>query len=190
MEPKDSPRTLEDMVSLLKELTEISLEATAQSTTSNDAILSQIISFFNEDDWSFTKLQGESTLRLTLQGKTDEWTCYAKAKEDQQQFVFYSICPIAALEDKRPAIAEFITRVNYGMTIGNFELDFNDGEIRYKTSIDVEGDRLTPALVQSLVYANVTMMDAYLPGIQAVIHEGVSPIEAIRSIEQVDQTPI
>jgi hypothetical protein len=29
------------------------------------------------------------------------------------------------------------------MIIGNFEMDFEDGEIRYKTSIDVEDDSLS-----------------------------------------------
>ncbi|WP_199784763.1 hypothetical protein [Nostoc sp. 'Lobaria pulmonaria (5183) cyanobiont'] len=48
------------------------------------------------------------------------------------------------------------------MIIGNFELDFTDGEISCKTSIDVEGDRLSFTLIQRVVYANVTMMDEYL----------------------------
>ncbi len=148
------------------------------------SVYQAIIHFFTEDDWSFTKLQGEPVLRMTFQGENGQWTCYAKAKEDQQQFIFYSICPIAAPEDKRQAIAEFLTRANYGMTIGNFELDFTDGEIRYKTSIDVEGDRLTSALIKNLVYTNVMMMDEYLLGIKAVIETGVSPEEAIRAIEQ------
>lgn len=86
------------------------------------------------------------------------------------------------------AIAHFLTLANYGTLIGNFELDFSDGEIRYKTSIDVQGDRLTPALIKRLVYTNVTMMDDYLPGIQAVV-AGQDPAEAIRAIEQPSQPP-
>jgi hypothetical protein len=31
---------------------------------------------------------------------------------------------------ERAPPAEFITRANYGLIIGNFELDFEDGEIR------------------------------------------------------------
>lgn len=69
------------------------------------------------------------------------------------------------------------------MMIGNFELDFADGEIRYKISIDVEGDRLSAALIQRLVYANVSMMDEYLPGILSVIYANISPAEAIAQIE-------
>ena len=75
-------------------------------------------------------------------------------------------------------------QLDYGMTIGNFELDYTDGEIRYKTSIDVEGDQLTSALIKNLVYTNVRMMDEYLPGITAVIEAGVSPEEVIWAIEQ------
>ncbi|MEH2025766.1 hypothetical protein [Nostoc sp.] len=52
-----------------------------------------------------------------------------------------------------------------------------------KTSIDVEGDRLSFALIQGVVYANVTMMDEYLPGIMCVIYGNVSPEEAIAKIE-------
>ncbi|WP_049790798.1 hypothetical protein [Trichormus azollae] len=64
-----------------------------------------------------------------------------------------------ALGNKKQVIAECITRANYGMIIGNFELDFNDGEIRYKTSIDAEGERLSFALIKQVVYANVTSIN-------------------------------
>jgi hypothetical protein len=154
-----------------------------QTNPSSDTLLSQIITFFTEDDWSFTKLQGESALRMAFEGENGEWACYAKAREEQEQFIFYSICPIAAPEDQRSAIAEFLTRANYGMTIGNFELDYTDGEIRYKTSIDVEGEKLTSALIKRLVYTNVAMMDEYLPGIHAMIKEGLSAEAAIQTIE-------
>lgn len=65
------------------------------------------------------------------------------------------------------------------MMIGNFEMDFTDGEIRYKTSIDVEGDKLSSALIKRLVYANVMMMDEYLPGIVSVTEGDMEPKDAI-----------
>ena len=80
-------------------------------------------------------------------------------------------------------VSEFITRANYGMIMGNFEFDFTTGEIRYKTSIDVEGDNLSFALIKQMVYANVMMMDEYLPGIMAVIEQEVEVKEAISLVE-------
>ena len=72
------------------------------------------------------------------------------------------------------------------MTIGNFELDFNDGEIRYKTSVDVTDGRLTSALIKKLVYTNVFTIDEYLPGIRTVLEANVRPGAAISAIEQPD----
>jgi hypothetical protein len=189
---KATAQILDEVGNFFNDLADTSIDAFAELSTelaqatptpSSDTLLSQIITFFTEDDWSFTKLQGEPALRMAFQGKNGEWACYARAREEQQQFVFYSICPITAPEDNRQAIAEFLTRANYGMTIGNFELDYTDGEIRYKTSIDVEGDKLTPALIKNLVYTNVTMMDEYLPGIRAVIEQTMPPIDAIQMTE-------
>jgi hypothetical protein len=38
-------------------------------------------------------------------------------------------------------------------------------------------------MVKRLVYTNVLTMDKYLPGIQAIIHDGARPQEAIAQIE-------
>jgi hypothetical protein len=173
---------LEEVTSAFEELADTLSEATEDATSSKQ-ILEEIIDFFTEDDWPFTKIKGEPVLRMAFQGDNGKWTCYAKARVEQEQFVFYSVCPVNAPENKRLAIAEFLTRANSGMIIGNFELDFADGEIRYKTSIDVQGDFLSFELIKQLVYANVTMMDEYLPGIMSVIDGDVSPLDAIAQIE-------
>jgi hypothetical protein len=155
-------------------------ETIPQNTSSTQSIFQAIVNFIKEDNWPFAQIKGQSALRLTFEGKNGKCDCYALARETQQQFVFYSVCPVKVPKPKLGAVGEFINRANSGMIIGNFELNFADEEIRYKTSIDVEGDRLTSALIKRLVYANVTMMDEYLPGIKSVIEGDVSPIDAIR----------
>jgi len=157
--------------------------AESSSSGFSNKILSTIVNFFTEDDWSFTKIQGSPVLQMAFQGKNGRWTCYAKARTEKAQFVFYSICPLNVPESKRLAIAEFIARANYGTIIGNFELDFVSGEIRYKTSIDVESSTLTFPQIKQLVYTNVMMMDEYLPGIMSVIDGGVEARDAIAQIE-------
>jgi len=174
---------LEEMVKASEKFANASQSEISQQAFSSRKIFEAIINFFTEDDWAYTKIQGEPTLRLAFQGQNGKWTCYAKAREQQQQFVFYSICPVKVPETKNLAIAEFIARANFGMIIGNFELDFTDGEIRYKTSIDVEGANLTFPQIKRLVYANVMMMDQYLPGIMSVIDSDVEPKDAIAQIE-------
>ena len=59
------------------------------------------------------------------------------------------------------------------------------GRVRYKTSIDVQGDRLTPALVERVVFGNVLALNRYLPGLKAV-EQGADPAAAIAQIENGD----
>jgi hypothetical protein len=157
--------------------------STNSKANAKGKIYQAMLNFFSEEDWEFTKLQGELTLRLACQGKNGRWNCFALANETQERFLFYSLCPLEIPSIHRLVIAEFLTYANYGISIGNFELDLATGEIRYKTSIDVEGDRLTHALIKRLVYTNVTMMNEYLPGIQSIIEQELGAKEAIALIE-------
>ena len=142
-----------------------------------------MVDFFKSDDWPYIQLEDRPVLSLNYNGKHANWTCYAQAREEQQQVIFYSVCPVTAPVERRAALAEFITRANYGLIIGNFELDFEDGEIRYKTSLDVEGLTLSAAVIKNLINANVSTMDQYLPGLLTLLFADVSPREMIDRIE-------
>src|SRR5690348_1123728 len=86
--------------------------------------------FFEEEDWKFMEIEGQSALKLGCTGENGEWTCYAQVKENPGRFLFYSVLSARVMESKRAVMAEFIARANYGMVLGNFELDYTDGEIR------------------------------------------------------------
>jgi hypothetical protein len=139
--------------------------------------------FFRRQGWNYEKMENMPILRMGMNGKNDKWVSYAQAREEQEQFVYYSVSPKNAPEEKRAAVAEFLTRVNYGLVIGNWEMDYRDGEIRYKTSIDVEGDGLSVPLVQNMVFLNLQMMDRCLPALMGVMYGHLSPEEAAAQIE-------
>jgi hypothetical protein len=146
-------------------------------------ILDAVIRFFREDNWSFVQLEEQSILQMGFQGKTGSWPCYAETRDEFAQFIFYSVCPVNTPEEKRPVMAEFLMRVNYGLVLGNFEMDVDDGEIRFKTSVDVQDVELSQPLIRNVVFANIMMMDRYLPAIMAVLYGGASPVEAIAQVE-------
>jgi hypothetical protein len=139
--------------------------------------------FFIEDGWPVAEVANQSIVSLNFQGQHGRWMCYGQTREDHQQFVFYSVCPVVVPEARRAAMAEFVTRANFGLIIGNFELDYADGELRYKTSIDVEGTEINQALIRQCVYANVLMMDQYLPGILSLVYSDTEPTAALALVE-------
>ncbi len=179
----NNTQTLEEMAEQVLDKAGFTSSAEVATMAEQDTILESIVNFFKADEWPFTRIQNEPALRMAFQGDNGQFTCYAQARESQRQFIFYSICPIKVPENKRLLVAEFLTRANYGMIMGNFELDLRDGEVRYKTSIDVEGDRLSLPLSQHVVYPNVMMMDRYLPGIMMVAYGGLTSEQAIQQIE-------
>lgn len=147
-------------------------------------LASKVKEFFVSDDWRFSELD-EGALRMGFAGRNGNWTCIARPREERGIFLFYSIAPVNVPQEKRPAIAEYLTRANYGLPLGNFEMDFSDGEVRFKTSLDVEGEEymLTPAMIKSIVYSNVLTMDRYLAGMMAVIYGGAVPELEIEKAE-------
>lgn len=152
--------------------------------TTPTSLFDLLSQFFKENEWLATRLNEEPVLQLAFQGNNGRWLCFAQAREDMSQVVFYSVAPVQVPPEKRLAISEFITRANYGLILGNFELDFGDGELRYKTSIDVEGTTLNMELLQPLTFVNVSTMDRYLPGIMGVIYGGLTPTAAVNQVEE------
>ncbi|MEG4301539.1 YbjN domain-containing protein [Microcoleus sp. D3_18a_C4] len=172
-------KMISNVISILESFTENS-----EVLPSESHIFSLVLQFFQEHNWFPEVIKEQAILRVSAQANNGDWFCYAEIREEQKQFRFYSVCPIKAPPERRMAIAEFITRANYGLSIGNFELDFADGEVRYKTSIDVEGSQLDLALIRQLIYPNLTTMDEYLPGLMKIIYSDISPKEAIAEIER------
>lgn len=145
-----------------------------------------VIEFLSTDGWRFEEVSGQTAIRFGFTGRNARFECYGRANEDQETFMFFSILPLRAPEDKRAMIAELITRINYGMNIGNFEMDMNDGEIRYKTSIDVEGGELTQKMTESLITVNLSTTDRYFNAFTDVLYVQLTPAEAVARIEVPD----
>lgn len=139
--------------------------------------------FLEEDEWHPQPIEGKTAYRTGFNGVNGQTVCYAQVRVDVEQLLFYVIAPIKAPQEARQAVAEFVARANYGLRIGNFELDFSDGEVRYKSSLDFETVDLTPRLIRNTIYPAVQTMDRYLPGLMAVIYGGKSPADAIGAVE-------
>lgn len=139
--------------------------------------------FFEKDDWHFTPMDDQPVLRMAFKGDTEAFNCFAQALEERSQFTFYSVAPFNVPLAQRPAVIEFVTRANYGMFVGNFEMDLSDGEVRYKTSADVADTDMPFALFKSNVVQNVLTMDRYLAALKTVSEGEATAEEAIKQVE-------
>ena len=145
--------------------------------------------FLKDDGWYPQQLTEKTIHRVYFAGKNGELRCYAQIRVDLEQFLFYVIAPVKTPEPMYAHVAEYITRANYGLRIGNFEMDYSDGEVRYKSSIDFEGEVLTRRLIQNAIAPAVSTIDRYFPSLMRVAFGGSTPAEAVAEVEGRPQQP-
>jgi len=110
------------------------------------------------------------------------WRSYAQEKEGK--FLLYSLCPVNAPQERRLAVAEYITRVNFGLLVGHFEMDFSDGETRFLTSLDPGDHPISFDAFYRVCEPNFSAMGRYLKGLQAVIEGRAEPAQAAADAEE------
>lgn len=142
-----------------------------------------VLAFLQFDSWRYEEIPAENAVRFGFTGRNARFECFGRANEEHEIFVFYTVIPILTPESQRVQVAELIARINYGLNVGNFELDMEDGEIRYKTSIDIEGGELAHRMVETLLSVNISTADRYFPAFADVLYAGVSPAEAVSRVE-------
>ncbi len=146
-----------------------------------------LVMFLQEDDWKFTPLPAETAALMTFNAENASYLCYARVREEHEQVMFYTIYPLRAPAERRSEVAEFVARVNYGLALGNLELDVTDGELRFKVSADVSAAPFTLPLLRSLMQTSIATADRYYPGFTALLYSDITPEQAVARVEQEQQ---
>lgn len=131
-----------------------------------------------------TERQPSSTVLMGQQpGEHGTFTVVVRSREAQSQLLIYALSPSMVPKTRRADVGEFLHRANFGMHLGNFELNLETGEVRYKAATDVSGGSLSPQAVEALATAAVVSIDRYEPGLIAVIEAKRTPAEAVAMVE-------
>lgn len=153
----------------------------------SDEIVSVVKQFLADDDWhySFNENTGIFRFGLRIRSKIQNISYVIDVHDDE--FVTYGMCPIGAdREDSEmmAQMAEFICRANYGLKNGCFEMDWRDGEIRYKSFVDCENLFPSTDVVKNSVHCTAAMIKRYAPGIVDIIFGGAKAKDAIAKCEK------
>ena len=102
-------------------------------------------------------------------------TAFAALAEDSQEFVFYINFGVNAAPEDRESVMHAITRINWGLTIGNFELNLDVGHLRFKSSVGYGGVGLSEMLIRNAIERAMAAVEAY--GAQLINAIGIWPEE-------------
>lgn len=144
-------------------------------------------SFFEHEDWNYTYHDDKGLFELGMQadGVIKRITFFVDIRDSS--YLVYAVCPIgpdASDPYIMSAMAEFLCRVNYGLVNGNFELDMNDGEIRYKIFVDCTLGLPPMDTISRNIGFPLFMYDRYGEGIVSIILDKTTAEEAFEKCEE------
>lgn len=165
--------------------------AGSASTSAADILLSRAQDVLEGFIWEGEPAVGDGAVVVAYAGETGNWALIAGTFEDEALLVVYSALAEAIPIERLGPLFEYLCRANDGLPRGNFELDFEQHRVRFRTfldlgEVDVEAlDRsgVLTTLIRRIVLANVATMDIFLPGMRAVVAGEMTPEQADAAIE-------
>ena len=130
-------------------------------------------------EWDFNgPLRADNgRLQITsgVKGKHGNYRIIFSTDEEMERLTILILpgvfCPAAT----RPATSVYLTRCNFGLILGNFELDMEDGEMRYKCSSDFKGGQVSLKMIENMMDAATIGMETFFGGYLAVCFGNKDP---------------
>lgn len=106
--------------------------------------------------WRYDRVQ-DGLFRIPM-GRDDlRWMSLATVDADQPVVGFYSVYPWNVDAKVRERVAGYLVDLNYQLILGSFDMDMDDGEIRFRTSLVAPNQRLDAAAFGAMMDAHIVI---------------------------------
>lgn len=134
-------------------------------------------------NWKYNRSADRPALSSGFNGADVLWDFNMIAR-DRGEGLFHlsvnSFIPNKAPEASRQKIAETLTRINWELNLGCFEMNFADGEIRFRTGMTLPATDITDGVVEHLIRSNLCILDERISQIMAALYSDISPEDALK----------
>lgn len=148
-----------------------------------EKIIQLIKDFFNKESWQYDYFEDKNEFRSGIRMDDIIGNLRMRIRIQSDSYTVYLIFSNLIDNDHRAAIAEYLHRANYGLRNGNFEFDYNDGEIRYKSFVDCKNSTPSPSIVADSILIPIFMFDLYGKNLVRLLLDEKTPKELIEEVE-------
>lgn len=139
-----------------------------------------LIDYIESKNFNHTPYPEEKRVTLSMSGKNANFRFSARITHDDDYLQVTANYPFNVREEKlRSSTAELITRANYCMPLGKFEMDMADGEVRFHLTHVIGELGLTSEMIEKHFMTAYFTMDRYFPAFMQHIHAGYTPEDAV-----------
>lgn len=120
-------------------------------------LLAPVITVFAQHGYELDP--SSSTLNVRIAGRAATYDVGIFANGDREIVCSYTFVPTPVPLNRRAAVAEAMTFINARIWIGNFEMDCEDGYMRFRLNAQLEDGELTLAAAERLVHDGALAWD-------------------------------
>lgn len=143
--------------------------------------------FFEKGDWKY-KAKSEAPDRFVFITGVNMNNALGNVRliiiVRPQFYTVYASIDNSVEEKYYAQVSEYLHRANYGMQNGNFEFDYSDGSIRYKTFVNFEGSELSEDVITDSILVPIFMFDKYGKNLLRIMLGDSNPKQLIAELEE------
>lgn len=114
--------------------------------------------------------------------KNAKFNCVIEVNDRDNLVQITGLIPLQVPSQKRRDVCELLTLVNWRLALGKFQMDMDDGELRFQGSAPYTQGNLADEVIHHLIGSCVIPVDDFFPAIAAVTFGGKSPKAAFDAV--------
>jgi hypothetical protein len=115
------------------------------------ALFANFVQLLRNAGWNFMADSSEGRVTLVMSTDTGRYPVIIRVREESKFIVAIMPYPRKVEASTRRRMAQFMSKANFAMNLGGYEMDPEDGEMRFRNSIDVESLVMTAPFVDNFV---------------------------------------
>jgi hypothetical protein len=139
-----------------------------------------LVNHFESNNFRFHADLESQAVQFFISGDCAVYNCRLQLTHDSDLIQVRVHYPVSARDSKiRPLVAEVLARANHGMSIGNFNIDMDSGEISYHLGQVIGGLGLNDEIIGGVFSTAISTANRYFPAFMRVMFAGHTPADAV-----------
>lgn len=152
-----------------------------------DKLYNKVIEYYESRKWKYEIKLDENDRTVIHMWISTERMSKAEINTviSRNSIITYTTSPVNIPSESIIAVSEYLTRANYGLKIGSFEMDISTGRVSYK--VGTVWDRAvlpTRAILERYIDTGFNVFDRYIDAMMMIVHSNISAEEAIKIAER------
>lgn len=162
---------------------------TSREDDTSDGLLDIVARALVERELHYDAFE-ENAVFTHIRAERATYQLFVSVDEERDTLGVYLCFPTRVPEARRVAVAELCARINRETFIGNLDIAFADGDLRWRAGIDVEDGALSTTMIHNMIGAGIWTLDRYHDALVKVIVAGAEPEIAFREVEEGGRRPL